>query len=99
MNLRASLGTFLGYEDVGMLVKDTTTKLFQNSNMFFSLSPNVAGKDLLSFGNPNLFYYNPPSDSLVMKVLGSKDANPLIFSHIRDNPMFAEGIDNLSPVA
>lgn len=97
--LRVSLGTKLGYEDVGILVKDITTKLFQESNMFFSLSPNVAGKDLLSFGNADIFFYNPPSNSLVMKVLEAPDSKPMVFSHIRDNVGFSEGIDNLSPVS
>lgn len=66
--------------------------------MFFSVSPNIAGKDLLSSGNADIFFYNPPSNSLVMKVLQAKEIAPVIYSHIRENVGFSEGIDNLSPV-
>ena len=96
-NLRLGLCQQLGFEDVGLLVKDVTSPLFQESNIFFSISPNVAGEKLLNHDKVDLFFYNPPANSIVMNILSS-EKSLLLISNPRGTVAFQEEIDNLSPV-
>lgn len=96
--LRSGLAEVLGYEDVGILVKDATTPAVSDSNVFCSLSPNISADRLNKSGNYDLFYYNPPSNSLASHLMEGKAANPTVYANPRDCFPYYEGIDNLSPV-
>lgn len=97
-NLRYGICELMGYEDVGILVKDIANPLYKESSIYFSLSPNVPSKDLLSAPNMELFYYNPPSNSLTMNMLDGRISSPTVYQNPRDRQPYYEGIDNLSPV-
>jgi hypothetical protein len=97
-NLRSGICSLMGYEDIGILVKDITNPLHKDSSIYFSLSPNIPASLLPTATNIELFYYNPPSNSLSMGMLDGKIKSPVVYQNPRDRHPYYEGIDNLSPV-
>lgn len=88
--IRSKLPKMFHYEDCAILVKD---KLEGDS--FYAVSPNVSCNQLPHLKKSDLFFYNPKK-SLTTDVYES--CQTAYYENPRDEPLFVEGIDNLTPV-
>ena len=104
--LRINIPKILNYEDCALLVKDLDRKphLSQNPpnltpilerDTFYALSPNVGCERLPKIKKADLFFYHPRK-SISTEIF--KEGNIVVKKNPRNDSLFVEGIDNLTPV-